>query len=209
MRTMLVVLGVLALVGGAWAAGVAPPASSGTVKVATPGMLLMVKSPGAKAAAPGRKPGEVPISSAREAALAAGKYPVASVELYKPDTTKTMWRVVAENTLGQLKSLDVAQGQTATVEGGETLKIKTTVVMGVDKPITLRKGAAPAAPPPPGPLKKTVTVYLDYVGASGECYAPKVMKGNIPAPHPTIRLVDESGKVLSEGMYQYGTAGFG
>jgi len=204
MKKVLAVLGVLILIGGAWAASADLPQPVGIVKIATQGMVLKVKvgkNPVTK------KPNEVPISSAQEAQMPPGRYDVAAVELYKPDDARTIWRIVAENDLGKLRSFEVASGETATLEGGEVLKIKTTVSMKTGKASVLIRPGKPAGPPPPP--EKTVTVYVDYVGQAGECYAPKVMKGRVPAAPPVLRLVDYDGKVLSEGKYQFGTSGFG
>jgi hypothetical protein len=165
-------------------------------------MVVTVKipKPGAK------KPVEAPIPAGKEATLPAGKYDVATVQLYKPDDKGKIWVLNAVKDLGSLKTLDVVPGQAATVEGGEALKIRTQVVVTKEKPP--RRGAVEPSPPPP-PIK-VVTVYLDYVGKSGEHYGPKAIVGSAPAQtRPVIRIKDENDKVLAEGQYAFGSSGYG
>jgi hypothetical protein len=41
-------------------------------------------------------------------------------------------------------------------------------------------------------------------GAGGEQYRPVVAKNGVRLPAPGLRVVDEQGKVLAEGKFQYG-----
>jgi hypothetical protein len=198
MRKWPAVACVLVLVAGVWAA------ETGTLKVATQGMVVTIKIPKGE----GKKPLEVPVPAGKDASLPAGTYGVARVQLYKPDARGQMWCLNAISDLGKLSNLEVAQGATTTVETGEPLKISTRLVVTAEKPARVIRGTAPAGPPPP-PIK-TVTVYLDYVGQAGEHYGPKVMVGANPAQtKPIIRIKDENDRVLSEGEYHYGSSGYG
>jgi len=200
MRKVLILVGLAVLVGAAWAAEFAPP---GTVKVATPGMVVTIKvsKPDSK------KPLDAPIPFGKDASLPGGKYQVATVQLYKPDDKGKMWILNATKDLGSLRTLDVAPGQTATVEGGEVLKIRTRVAVTKEKP-AMTVGCTKAGPPPK-PIR-VVTVYLDYVGKSGEHYGPKAIAGQAPIQiRPVIRIKDEYGKLLAEGPYAFGSSGFG
>lgn len=197
MRKLLVLLGLAALVGGAWAAEQA--SNTGTVKVATTGMVVTVKVPKPDS----KKPLEVPIPFGKDAALPAGKYNVSAVQLFKQDAKGQVWCLNAISNLGNLKTLSVAAGETASVEGGEMLKVRTQIVVTNEK-VAWKPGAQP---PPPA---KVVTVYLDYVGKSGEHYGPKAIVGSAPSQtRPVIRIRDENDKVLAEGQYMYGSKGFG
>jgi hypothetical protein len=200
MRKVLILVGLAVLVGAAWAAEFAPP---GTVKVATPGMVVTIEVP-----KPGsKKPIEAALPFGKDALLPGGKYHVATVQLYKPDDKGKMWILNAAKDLGSLQTLDVAPGQTATVQGGEALKIRTRVAVTKEKP-PMTAGCAKAGPPPK-PIR-VVTVYLDYIGKSGEHYGPKAIIGQAPIQtRPVIRIKDEYGKLLAEGPYAFGSSGFG
>jgi len=201
MKAWLLAACTLILVAGVWAADSA--VKTGTLKVGTPGMAVTVKVPKPDA----NKPLEVPVPSGKDAFLPAGTYEVSKVQLYKQDNRGQAWCLNAISDLGKLKTFDVAEGQTVTLAGGEVLKVKTRLVVTTDTPKKIR-GADPAAPPP-SPAR-TVTVYLDYVGQSGESYGPKVMMGTAPPPaRPIVRIKDENDNVLSEGQYHYGAKGFG
>jgi hypothetical protein len=200
MRKLLVLLGLAALVGAAWAAENA--SNTGAVKVSTQGMVINIKvpKPGAK------KPVEVPIPFGKEATLPAGKYDVATIQLFKQDAKGQVWCLNAVSNLGDLKTLSVTPDQAAAIEGGETLKVRTQVVVAKEKPP--RKGAVEPNPPPPPTT--VITVYVDYVGKSGEHYGPKAIIGSAPVQsRPVVRIKDEGDKVLAEGTYAFGSAGFG
>jgi len=202
MKKWLPIVCVLVLVAGVWAADSA--SKGGVLKVATQGMVVTLKviRPDAK------KPIEVPIPSGRDASLPAGTYDIAKVQLYKPDAKGKMWCLNAISDLGKLRTLSLAQGETTTVEGGETLKVRTQSVVTHEKPPKVVKGMEPVGPPPP--TATIVTVYLDYVGQSGEHYGPKAMLGSAPIQtKPVIRIKDENDKVLSEGTYNFGSQGYG
>ncbi|MCX5682648.1 MAG: hypothetical protein NT049_03065 [Planctomycetota bacterium] len=201
MRKLLILLGLVVFVGGAWAADNAT--NTGTVKVATTGMVVTVKVPRPDVS----KPLEVPIPFGKDATLPAGKYQVSTVQLYKPDAKGQVWCLNAIKELGSLKALEVTPGQAATVEGGETLKIQTKIVVSSEKAAKKMVGVQAGPPPPP---TKIVTVYLDYIGKSGEQYGPKAIIGTAPSQaRPIIRIKDENDKVLAEGQYAYGSSGFG
>jgi hypothetical protein len=201
MKRWLLAAGVLAMVTAVWAADSA--VKTGTFKVGTAGMIVTVKVPKADA----KKPLEVPIPFGKDAFLPPGKYEAAVVQLYKQDKQGKAWCLNAISDLGKLKTFDVAEGQTVTAEGGEGLKIRTRVVVTSETPKKV-KGLDP--PGPPLAPVRTVTVYLDYVGQSGEHYGPKVMMGTAPPPaRPIVRIKDENDRVLSEGQYHYGAKGFG
>ena len=207
MKKVLLVVALSVLFGGTWALSDTGPPNTGTVKVNTPGMIVTVKLPKPEGA---KKAPEVPIPYGKEASLPQGKYEITDVQLYKPDAQRRIWYLHAISDLGKLKTLEVASGQAATVEGGEKLKIKTRIVVTNEKPTTLRVGSAPPPAATPATMQKVVTVYLDYVGLSGEHYGPKALVGQAPIQQrPLIRIRDEEEKVLAEGEYHYGSKGYG
>lgn len=52
--------------------------------------------------------------------------------------------------------------------------------------------------------ERTVSVDLALVGQAGEQYAPGAMKGKERMPPPKLEIVDEAGKVLQTGQFEYG-----
>ncbi len=201
MKRLLIFSGILIMLGGTWAVAQSG-AKGGAVKVDTPGMVLTIKA--GKDKATGKKK-DVPITPGKEMPLPAGTYQVSSVGLFAPDAAKTLWGLETMGDLGKLASLEVTEGQTTTVQGGGPLQVKTSVSITSSAPPAKSATKAKAtAGLPPAPKAKTVTVLVRYVGQSGEQYGPKVMQGKRPGPRCVVRLVDEEGKVLSQGEYTYG-----
>jgi hypothetical protein len=192
----------------------------GTLKVGTLGMVLKVKmDPSSKYAT---KKVDVPVPANKDFNLPAGKYDVAGVELYAQDKQKQVWGLESAGNLGSLKTFDITEGQTTTVEGGGplTLKITATVANGpaAKAPIVpvapVRAGAGCAnapvagqAPPaganPPAATGKVVNVIVRYVGKSGEEYGPKLTVGNRPMTPPAMRVATYEGKVLDQAPYKF------
>ena len=176
MRKCLIAAGVLVLVGGAVAAYAA---STGKVKVATLGMVVGIEVRGRTA----------PIPPNREVPLPAGEYKVKSLKLHAKGVYKgkpIIWRIDGTTPLGKLTNVEVAGGETTTVEGGEPLTIKTPVSIS-------KKG-----------LITTVSIGLQYIGKAGENYRSVVYMGRIRAPSPKIQIVGESGKPIVSSAFEYG-----
>jgi hypothetical protein len=201
MKRLLIFAGVLILLGGTWAAAQSG-AKGGALKVDTPGMVLTIKA--GKDKATGKKK-EVPVTPGKGMALPAGTYQVSSVGLFAQDASNTLWGLETLGELGKLASVEVTEGQTTAVQGGGPLQVKTSVSITSSAPPAKAASKAKAtAALPPAPKGKTVTVLVRYVGQAGEQYGPKVMQGKRPGPRCVVRLVDEEGKVLSQGEYTYG-----
>jgi len=203
MKKLLIFTGILIMLGGTWTAAQGA-AKAGALKVDTPGMVLTIKA--GKDKATGKKK-EVPVAPGKEMALPTGTYQVSSVGLFAQDAAKTVWGLETLGELGKLASVEVADGQTTTVQGGGPLQVKTSVSITTSAPPAKAASKAKTAATvalPPVPKGKTVTVLVRYVGQSGEQYGPKVMQGKRPGPRCVVRLVDEEGKVLSQGEYTYG-----
>jgi len=187
MKRWLTLAGILLFVGTTLAAN-AP--KGGTLKVDSPGLVLTLKAGTNRLTG---KPAEVPVPPLKEIPLPAGSYDVASVALCAQDAARQVWTLTSAGQLGSLKSIEVTEGQTTTVSGGQALSVKAT--------LTGKQAGLPAG--------ANVTVLLRYVGKAGEVYDPKVMKGRSPGPAPAIRIVDENGGLLSEGLYKFGSTGGG
>jgi hypothetical protein len=222
MRKCLAVLAVLVMVGAALAASDSSR-QVGALKVATPGMILKIK--GAASSTMVGKSQEIPVPPNKEVPLQPAKYEVAGITLCAQDKAKDIWSLESRpKALGKLASVEVAAGQTVTVEGGAPLVIKTTVTIEAGRPATdpnrtrLPPGCSTGAPaatvlaaaqpaasgPPEVTPDRTVRVILSYVGQAGEEYFPRLKKGARPMNPPIIRITEYEGKVLDEGPYKFG-----
>jgi hypothetical protein len=155
-------------------------ANGGKLKVVTPGMLLQLKLLGKK----------VDIPANKEASLPPGEYKPAGIELYARGVDRkgnpVLWKLTSAGPFGKLATIDVAEGQTTEVEGGEPITVKASCSV-------LAQGTT-----------KSVYVGLAYIGQSGEMYSPVVYQGKSTAPAPQLQIVDESGKVLNTASFEYG-----
>lgn len=197
MRKGLILASVLAVAVAAWAAG-EEARKMGTVKVTTPGMVLKVKVPSAKADG---KAEEVPLPPLKEVPLPEGAYEVASVQLFGQGVWKgkrEVWCLETTEEIGKLRNFAVADGGKTTLEGGAPLTLKVTTRIededDRDRPVSRERGVK---------AHKVVRVLFVYVGKSGEQYDPRIKKGKNPGPNPVVRVLDPEGKVLDEGTYSY------
>ncbi|HUU10893.1 MAG TPA: hypothetical protein VM431_10200 [Phycisphaerae bacterium] len=153
---------------------------TGTLKVATPGVLLELKIDG-KA---------VPVPNGREVPLPADTYKPAQITCgaQAPGKGKPqVWTIKSSGPFGKLATIDVTEGKLSSVEAGAPLVLKASV------------GKANAAG------GKVVTVGLSILGKAGESYNPAtVMKGLTKVPPPEVQIRDEKGGVLSQGKFEYG-----
>ena len=211
MRKCLVLGAALLFLAGAWADAANGP-KGGTLKVGTPGMILKIKMDSSSQYA--TKKIDVPVPANKEFPLPAGKYESSGIELYAQDKQKQVWGLESAGNLGSLKTFDITEGQTTTVEGGAplTLKITATVTNAAPaaKPLVVpgRAGAGCANAPvagqaPPAAAGKVVNVIVRYVGKSGEEYGPKLTLGNRAMTPPTMRVATYEGKVLDQAPYRF------
>lgn len=178
MKRWLIAAGVLVLIGGALRTYAAT--NDGKLNVATPGMVVEIEVRGRVA----------PVPPNREVPLPAGEYKVKRIKLHAKGVDAkgrpTIWRIEGTKPLGKLATIEVTDGQTTTVEGGEPITVKTPV--GISK-----KGAV-----------KTVSVGLQFFGKAGEYYRPVVYRGRSLVPAPKIQIVGESGKPVTTASFEYG-----
>ncbi len=178
-----------------WLMGADAP-KTGTVKVATAGLTVTVRP-----ASKGPNRAETTITDAKEAALRPGRYEAVSVRYTVKDDKGQTWVLNGQKDVGGFEGLEVTAGNTATLEGGPPLTATVTAEIQQAKPT---KGAV-RAPEAGGP--KTVMVSYRLEGRAGEAYELRAMRGVAPGPLPTVRILDEAGKVLSEGRYSPGRIG--
>ena len=177
MKRIWLLAGVLAVLAGgltAWAAS-----GGGKLKVNTPGMVI-------EAAVRGRK---VAIPPLREVPVGVGTIETQGIKLHAQgkDTKNrpTIWRLDGIKPFGELASIEVTASETTLVEGGAPLTVKTPARL-------LTSGA------------KKVYVNLLIVGKAGESYRTVVYMGRQRVPKPKVAFLDENGKVLHTGAFEYG-----
>lgn len=155
-------------------------ANGGKLKIVTPGMVLNLTALGQKVAIPANK----------EVSLPSGEYKPAGIELYAREMDNkgkvVLWKLTSSGPFGKLATIGVSDGQTTEVEGGEPITVKAAG--GIQAQGTT----------------KTLYVGLAYVGKSGEMYSSVVHRGTVRAPAPQVQIVDESGRVLNTGSFEYG-----
>jgi len=123
-----------------------------------------------------------------EASLEAGTYKPWALRLVKRDQTgkagkpATTWVVTSRGPWGAIAKIDVAQGKTTTLKAGEPLTMKANVSYGGG----------------------TALVGFEIVGSGGEVYQPYIYKNGQAQSPPGLKIVDESGKELASGKFQYG-----
>ena len=189
MRKSLVLLGILVLIGGAWAADNATEVAR--IKVVTPGLVLNLK--GRPSMVIGKFE-DVPVTAARELTVRPGSYETNSILLCVRDAKKETWTLTCARNFGKVKTVKVAAGETATIEAGPPLSVKVSV----SRPAKDRLVDAA-----PGASLKDLLIHIDYVGKAGEYYSPRVMKSQSVGPQPRVRISDEEGTLLAEGDYRY------
>ncbi len=205
MRKSLILLGILVLVGGAWAADNATKVAR--IKVATPGLLLNLKGRPSKVIG---KFEDVPVTAARELTARPGSYETNSILLSVQDARKEIWTLTCAKNFGKLKTIEVAAGETATIEAGPPLTVKVSIsrLVDVEPKAAIPPGAAAPAPPAAGP--KDLLIHIDYIGKAGEYYSPRALKGKSVGPKPRVRICNEEGYLLAEGEYRFAyTSGVG
>ncbi|MBL7140643.1 MAG: hypothetical protein ISS74_07020 [Planctomycetes bacterium] len=184
MKRLLILIGAGILLGGglaAWAATAGPSATDAAkLKVATPGPVLEVDVGGKKVAIPPLK----------EVAVGDRTLETKGIKLHgQGKDTKNrpaVWRLDGIKPFGDLEKIEVSGPDVTTIEGGAPLTILTPVGVSV------KNG------------QKTLTVGLHIIGKAKEHYSTVAYMGLIRASNPKIAIVDESGKVLHTGSYEYG-----
>jgi hypothetical protein len=159
-----------------------PP--TGTIKVATPGLHVFFSID--------KK--IVEVSAEKEAVVPVGTYTPVTMnyqvrEASKDDKKGPLWTIMSFGSSSNLAKVQVKDSATATIEGGPPLTVKAIV----GTVATEAKGV------------KTVPIDLAIEGKAGERYsAGTVTQDGKQVPAPTLKVVDESGKVLTSANFEYG-----
>jgi hypothetical protein len=154
-------------------------ASTGKVKIETPGMVLEVERYGQKVAIPPLR--EVPVPT--------GTLETKGIKLHaKGRDTKNrpaIWRLDGAGPFGDLKEIEVTADAVKSIEGGAPLTVVTPTRVST-------KGG------------QVLTIGLQFIGKAKEHYRTVVYMGRRRAPPPKVAIVDEGGKVLDSGNFEYG-----
>jgi hypothetical protein len=204
MKTWLVVAAGLLAAGTVWAA--APKnAKTGKVKVATPGLIVRLKTPdsGSRpylAGKPMKSQGDydgIPLPVDKEVPMPEGKYEVSSVTVAEQGKDENgavaVWTLTAEKELGKLRDVTVTADETVVLEGGGPFKIKIDIKFwpdGLDQRSSERGDGA--------------SIRIRYVGKSGEEYHPRLMKGrNVSGSMPQVRIYNQENTLVYSSAYSF------
>jgi hypothetical protein len=134
----------------------------------------------------------------------AGRYTAVQAQLAKTDAAGAKWRFAALGP-GKEEGLDIRAGETRVLRLGPPLKTRIeTRAMG-DGSISILLG-----PPVKTRIETraigdgSISVSLALEGQAGEQYAPRAVKGNEMPQPPKLKILDEAGKILAQGNFEYG-----
>ena len=95
---------------------------------------------------------------------------------------KDTWQIISNGPWGDLNQIKVTKNDTTNLTFGPPLLVKPNVHK----------------------RKKIVSIGLTIVGKSGEHYQSRVTKNGRPMQAPRLKIIDQSGKVLASGKFEYG-----
>jgi len=93
------------------------------------------------------------------------------------------WRIKSSGPWSKLKRIRVKKEQTTVLKLGPPFLVKTDV--------RRRNG-------------RMVLIAFSIIGQAGERYSPRVTKNARRLPAPKCKIVDEAGKILASGKFEYG-----
>jgi hypothetical protein len=112
----------------------------------------------------------------------AGRYAAVQARLAKTDAAGAKWRLSALGP-GKGEGLEIRAGETRAIRLGPPLKTRIETLAMHDS---------------------STVISLVLEGQAGEQYAPRAVKGDETAPPPKLRILDEAGKALTQGKFEYG-----
>lgn len=116
-----------------------------------------------------------------KANLPAGKYMAFVLFLAGADADGTKWTLQGTPSR-ELQQFEIQPGKTLQVQAGPPLALKTAVTQ----------------------QERTVSISLVLAGKGTEQYSPGAMKDGKRPPPPKFEILDEAGKVLQTGNFEYG-----
>jgi hypothetical protein len=116
----------------------------------------------------------------------AGKYQVVQVSLSRADAAGAKWTLSGRGFDGKAGDIEVRPAETLAMKFGPPLvaKVRVTPFAGTDQ----------------------VGISYAVKGQAGELYGPVARndKQTAPPPQPELKILDESGKVLAAGQFEFG-----
>ncbi len=154
-------------------------------KVATSGPPGYVKLdvPGAKMQLGGLWSRVTVSSDSEKLKVKAGTYRPRQLEIVKEDSGNK-WRILSSGPWGNLRTIKVKKDETTVVKAGAPLLVSTDVQHR--------------------PGSRLVSIGFSITGQAGEQYSPRVARNGRDLGTPKLKIVDESGKVLASGKFEYG-----
>jgi len=133
----------------------------------------------------------VTVPSGREVTMPAATYVPACItaQAAAPGKTKAeIWSIKCTGPFGQVASIAVQEGATSTIDAGPPFTLKPIVYAATNTP-----------------QGKVLPIGLAIIGKAGEQYAANTLKkGMSSVPPPQFQILDETGKVLTQGAFEYG-----
>ena len=124
----------------------------------------------------------ITIKSATEPVkVKAGTHNLRSISL-KNKKDKDTWQIRSRGPWGDLKQIIVTKNDTTNLNFGPPLLVKPNVYK----------------------KKNVVSVGLAITGKAGEHYQSQVRKNGRQMPAPKLKIIDQSGKELASGKFEYG-----
>ena len=120
--------------------------------------------------------------SKQEWQLPAGKYTALFKELNQPDSSGSRLTFRTSPETGKLKDFEIRPGETTVFRIGPPFSIKTSVEQSDGNAL----------------------IAFELEGQSGVLYRPRVRKGRTTIPAPKFKIIDEAGKVVDSGQFEYG-----
>ncbi len=156
--------------------------AAGSLKVTTQGLVVDVQAPtGQKVSLPANK--EMPAPP--------GSYKTVGITQYGQGSDggkAVMWSIKCTGPFGKVATLSVSAGKTTEIEAGA--------------PLTVRPSASVAKSEAKG---TTVSVALSVTGSAGETYnTGSILQGKTRVPAPKAVILDESGREVNSGNFEYG-----
>jgi hypothetical protein len=155
-------------------------------KIATPGQPGYIKLdvPGATMQLSGGLWTRVAVSSDTEKLkVKAGTYRPRRLEIVK-EAGPDKWRILSLGPWGDLGTIKVNKDETTVVKAGAPILISADVQ---------RRSSS-----------RLISIGPSITGQAGEQYSPRIAKNGRDIGAPKLKIVDESGKVLASGKFEYG-----
>ncbi len=121
------------------------------------------------------------IRGTEPAAIRAGTYSPKFTEICQ-EVNGDKWKIQSYGPWGTLAKIQVKKEETTLLKFGPPLTVKTDVN---------RRG-------------QVVSISYSIVGQVGEHYYLRIQKNGKQQPVPKLKIVDEAGKVLASGRFEYG-----